>query len=95
MPDLTMSYDWSSAMDSASQKVLQNDWHPSRHHIENIYCFIENKTCAPLILDSAPENPKIHGSSNDSRNNIGYDKIDVTGLTPYDYRKCLEKGLGI
>lgn len=31
----------------------------------------------------------------DSRNNIGYDKIDVTGLTPYDYRKCLEKGLGI
>ena len=29
------------------------------------------------------------------RNRIGYDKVDVRGLTPYDYRKYLEKGLKI
>ena len=28
-------------------------------------------------------------------NHIGYDKVDVSGLTPYDYRKYLEKSLSI
>ncbi len=31
----------------------------------------------------------------DERNRIGYDKVDMRGLTPYDYRKSLEIGLKI
>ncbi len=31
----------------------------------------------------------------DKENRIGYDKVDVSGLTPYDYRKYLEDGLKI
>ncbi|WP_278990384.1 IS66 family transposase [Segatella bryantii] len=31
----------------------------------------------------------------DKENRYGHDKVDVSGLTPYDYRKYLEKSLGI
>ena len=46
-----------------------------------------------------PEKQKKEGgdtlSMYDKEKRYGHDKVDVSGLTPYDYRKYLEKSLGM